>query len=72
MNQIAVLDAHPIGYLSRDERLAVAASEGGIADCSRSGACWDICPMGVSLDISLAQVTRAALRYASSRVLGTP
>jgi len=56
-------NANPIGAMEKDERLAVLAAKGGIADCGNSQNCVKVCPKEIPLTDSIAKAGRDTTLY---------
>jgi len=61
--QAILFNAHPTGSVDRDDRLAVLAGRGGIADCGNSQNCVKVCPKDIPLTDSIAKAGRDATLY---------
>lgn len=67
MAQIRYFNAHPTGAMMEGQRLDVAISDGGIANCGNSQNCVQVCPKEIPLTQALAQLNRDANRHAWKR-----
>lgn len=63
ISQAILFNAHPTGAVDRDERLAVLAGTGGIADCGNSQNCVQVCPKDIPLTVSIAKAGRDTTLY---------
>ena len=63
ISQAILFNDHPTGRVDRDERLAVLASVGGIADCGNSQNCVKVCPKDIPLTGSIAKAGRDTTLY---------
>jgi succinate dehydrogenase / fumarate reductase iron-sulfur subunit len=67
ISQIILFNSHPTGASAAEERLAVLAGKGGIAECGNSQNCVKVCPKDIPLTTSIAKAGREATRYAFRR-----
>jgi succinate dehydrogenase / fumarate reductase iron-sulfur subunit len=58
INQARLFNMHPIGKTLADERLEVLMQEGGIANCGNAQNCVEVCPKGIPLTTSIAEMGR--------------
>ncbi|MFQ5495439.1 MAG: succinate dehydrogenase iron-sulfur subunit [Phycisphaerae bacterium] len=63
ISQAILFNEHPTGRVDRDDRLAVLASDGGIADCGNSQNCVKVCPKEIPLTDSIAKAGRDTTLY---------
>jgi succinate dehydrogenase / fumarate reductase iron-sulfur subunit len=63
ISQVMLFNAHPTGRVDRDDRLAVLAGVGGIADCGNSQNCVKVCPKDIPLTDSIAKAGRDTTLY---------
>ena len=63
ISQAILFNANPIGRLNADERLAVLAGPGGIAECGNSQNCVKVCPKDIPLTDSIAKAGRDTTLY---------
>jgi succinate dehydrogenase / fumarate reductase iron-sulfur subunit len=63
ISQAILFNAHPTGRGEADDRLAVLAGPGGIADCGNSQNCVKVCPKDIPLTDSLAKAGRDTTLY---------
>ena len=54
--QVKMLNTHPIGAMQKDERLKAIMQHGGIQDCGNAQNCVKVCPKGIPLTRSLAEL----------------
>lgn len=58
LNDVRRLNLHPVGRLNRGERLDATMKPGGIEGCGKAQNCVEVCPVGVPLADSLADLGR--------------
>ncbi len=58
INQVRLFNLHPSGKLHAPERLEALMGEGGIDGCGKAQNCVEVCPKGIPLVDSIAQVSR--------------
>ncbi len=63
ISQAILFNTHPTGAVDREERLAVLAGVGGIADCGNSQNCVKVCPKDIPLTDSIAKAGRDTTLY---------
>lgn len=63
ISQAILFNTHPTGSVDRDDRLAVLADVGGIADCGNSQNCVKVCPKDIPLTDSIAKAGRDTTLY---------
>ena len=63
ISQAILFNAHPTGRADREDRLAVLAGIGGIADCGNSQNCVKVCPKDIPLTDAIAQAGRDTTVY---------
>ena len=56
INQVRLFNAHPLGKMSKEERLLALMGPGGIEDCGNSQNCQKACPVAIPLVTSIAKV----------------
>ena len=56
--QVRLFNLHPTGAMNRTERLEVLMEEGGIAECGNAQNCVRVCPKGVPLTKTLAELNK--------------
>ncbi|MBX6395936.1 MAG: succinate dehydrogenase iron-sulfur subunit [Alicyclobacillaceae bacterium] len=66
ISQVRLFNAHPTGSMHKEERLEALMGEGGIHECGNSQNCVQVCPKGIPLTTSIAEVNRQVNRYAIS------
>lgn len=63
VSQAILFNMHPTGAMQKDDRLAVLADKGGIADCGNSQNCVKVCPKLIPLTDSIAKAGRDTTFY---------
>jgi succinate dehydrogenase / fumarate reductase iron-sulfur subunit len=58
LSQVRLMNAHPTGAMTRDERLNALMGDGGLASCGNSQNCVESCPKGIPLTTSIAALNR--------------
>src|SRR5690348_1693570 len=58
INQARLFNSHPTGKMNAYERLEALMDEGGIAYCGNSQNCVRVCPKGIPLTDSIAEMNR--------------
>lgn len=61
ISQVRLFNMHPTGAMNKHERLDVMMEPGGVADCANAQNCVKICPKGIPLTESIAEVNRQAI-----------
>lgn len=56
VSQARYFNMHPSGKGLKEKRLKVLMSEGGIADCGNAQNCVEVCPKGIPLTESIAEI----------------
>jgi len=64
VSQVRLFNLHPTGAMYARERLEAVMGPGGVADCANAQNCVKICPKGIPLTESLADVNRQAIQHA--------
>ncbi|PAF37879.1 succinate dehydrogenase iron-sulfur subunit [Terribacillus saccharophilus] len=59
ISQVRLFNSHPTGALNKGERLEALMGEGGIGSCGNSQNCVQVCPKGIPLTTSIAEMNRA-------------
>ncbi|MFS0561008.1 succinate dehydrogenase iron-sulfur subunit [Terribacillus sp. 179-K 1B1 HS] len=59
ISQVRLFNAHPTGSMNKAERLEALMGEGGIGSCGNSQNCVQVCPKGIPLTTSIAEMNRA-------------
>ena len=65
--QVRMFNAHPVGKIDKDVRLAELIEHGGIQECGNSQNCVRVCPKEIPLTTSLADTNMAANVFAIKR-----
>lgn len=69
ISQAVLFNSHPIGQMSKGERLAGLMGPGGITDCGNAQNCVKVCPKNIPLTRSIAKAGRDTTIYAVKRWL---
>ena len=69
ISQVRLFNMHPTGAMHARERLEAVMGPGGVADCANAQNCVKICPKGIPLTESIAEVNRQAIRRAVTGLL---
>ena len=64
ISQVRLFNMHPTGAMHAHQRLEAIMGPGGVADCANAQNCVKICPKGIPLTESIAEVNRQAIRQA--------
>jgi succinate dehydrogenase / fumarate reductase iron-sulfur subunit len=64
ISQVRLFNMHPTGAMHSNERLEAVMGPGGVADCANAQNCVKICPKGIQLTESIAEVNRDAIKHA--------
>jgi succinate dehydrogenase / fumarate reductase iron-sulfur subunit len=64
LSEVQRLNETPMGQLQRKDRLALAMTAGGIAECGKALSCVEVCPVGVPLADALQSLARDTTREA--------
>lgn len=70
INQVRLFNTHPSGAMHASERLESMMGEGGITDCGDAQNCVKVCPKGIPLTESIAEVSRATTLYGLKKLFG--
>lgn len=70
ISQAILFNMHPTGQVDGDDRLAVLAGVGGIADCGNSQNCVKVCPKEIPLTDSIAKAGRDTTLYTFRKWFG--
>ncbi len=63
ISQVRLFNLHPSGSMHAKERLESLMSEDGLAGCGKAQNCVEVCPKGIPLVDSIAQVSRQATKH---------
>ena len=69
ISQARLFNSHPTGALNAFERLEALMDEGGIAYCGNDQNCVRVCPKGIPLTDSIAEMNRQVNLYAIKSLL---
>jgi succinate dehydrogenase iron-sulfur subunit len=69
INQVRLFNSHPTGAMIAEERLEALMDEGGIAYCGNDQNCVRVCPKGIPLTDSIAEMNRQVNFYAIKSIL---
>lgn len=58
INQVRFINLHPLGAMSKNERLNKMMGDGGIQDCGNAQNCVRVCPKEIPLTESIADLNR--------------
>ena len=58
ISQARLFNNHPTGSMNADDRLRGLMGDGGVADCGKAGNCVQVCPKGIPLTSSIAEMAR--------------
>ena len=64
ISQVRLFNMHPTGAMHARERLEAVMGPGGIEDCDNAQNCVKVCPKGIPLTESLAEINRQAVKQA--------
>lgn len=64
INQARLFNLHPSGEMHAELRLSSLMDPGGVQDCGQAQNCVRVCPRGIPLTTSIADMMRATTRYA--------
>lgn len=67
ISQVRLFNTHPSGALHKEERLEALMGPGGITDCGNAQNCVKVCPKGIPLTTSIADMYRDTTKYSISR-----
>jgi len=68
--QVRRFNAHPIGAMSKEERLDAIMGDGGITDCGNAQNCVRQCPKEINLTKAIAELNRETTIYGLRKWLG--
>lgn len=69
ISQAVLFNTHPIGQMTKNERLDAMMGPGGITDCGNAQNCVKICPKNIPLTRSIAKAGRETSIYSIKRWL---
>src|SRR6476620_9881131 len=69
LSQARLFNSHPTGAMIAEERLEALMDEGGIAYCGNDQNCVRVCPKGIPLTDSIAEMNRQVNLYAIKSIL---
>lgn len=69
--QVRLFNAHPLGKMQKDERLAALIGYGGIQDCGNAQNCARVCPKDIPLTRAIAALNMDANIFAIKRFFQT-
>jgi succinate dehydrogenase / fumarate reductase, iron-sulfur subunit len=69
ISQARLFNSHPTGAMIAEERLEALMDEGGIAYCGNDQNCVRVCPKGIPLTDSIAEMNRQVNLYALKSIL---
>ena len=64
ISQVRLFNNHPTGQMNADERLRGLMGPGGVTDCGKAGNCVQVCPKGIPLTSSIAEMARETTKQA--------
>jgi succinate dehydrogenase / fumarate reductase, iron-sulfur subunit len=64
ISQVRLFNLHPTGGMHAKERLEALMGPGGIEDCDNAQNCVKVCPKGIPLTESIAEMNRQVLKQA--------
>jgi succinate dehydrogenase / fumarate reductase iron-sulfur subunit len=68
MNQVVLLNSHPVGAMTASARMQALVAEGGIQNCGKAANCQSVCPKHIPLMTSWSRAGRAATLHAVKKV----
>lgn len=71
-SQVRLFNANPVGKTQRASRLRPLMDEGGIGDCGNAQNCVRVCPKGVPLTDSIAEMGRSVFKQAIEDLFSFP
>ncbi|TWU40095.1 Fumarate reductase iron-sulfur subunit [Novipirellula aureliae] len=60
MSQVVLMNSHPTGKMTEEERIEKRIAPGGIQNCGKAGNCQAVCPKEIPLMHSWGRAGRAA------------
>src|SRR5262249_60055238 len=70
LNQVVLMNLHPLGRAGQGARIAAAIAPGGLQCCGNAQACVEVCPEEIPLTESIAALNRQATGHVLHRWLG--
>ncbi|MGE5703915.1 MAG: succinate dehydrogenase iron-sulfur subunit [Clostridia bacterium] len=64
ISQVRLFNEHPTGAMHKGERLEALMRQGGIQECGNSQNCVQVCPKGIPLTTSIADMNKATTKHA--------
>ena len=71
MNQVILMNSHPIGDITASPRIEGMIAQGGIQKCGKAANCEAVCPKDIPLMTSWARAGRAATLHALKQLFDT-
>jgi len=71
-SQVRLFNANPVGQTQKAGRLRPLMEEGGIGDCGNAQNCVKVCPKGVPLTDSIAEMGRSVFKQAIEDLFSFP
>lgn len=71
-SQVRLFNDNPIGQTQKAHRLRPLMEEGGIGDCGNAQNCVRVCPKGVPLTDSIAEMGRSVFKQALEDIFSFP
>ena len=72
ISQARLFNAHPSGEMHKESRLEALMGPGGIADCGNAQNCVRVCPKGIQLTQSIAEMGAETVKYGIRRFFRKP
>ncbi len=63
LNQVRLFNLHPSGKMHAAERLEAVMGESGVQGCGKAQNCVEVCPKGIPLVDSIADVSRQTTKH---------
>lgn len=72
ISQVRLFDANPVGKTQKAKRLRPLMETGGISDCGNNQNCVKVCPKGIPLTDSIADISRSVTVQAVQDLFSFP
>ena len=69
ISQVRLFNTHPTGQALKRERLTALMGDGGIQECGYAQNCVEVCPKGIPLTTSIAEVGGQVMKQALTDLL---
>jgi succinate dehydrogenase / fumarate reductase, iron-sulfur subunit len=71
-SQVRLFNDNPVGYTQKARRLRPLMEEGGVGDCGNAQNCVKVCPKGIPLTDSIAEMGRSVFKQSIEDLFSFP